>query len=268
MIVDLNLQNKTVVVAGGGNEAQKRINSLLNQECKIIVISNDVIPQITKLSKSKKIILKKQKITDVKFISKLKPDIIITTTNDKKINQKIISSAKKAKIIAYSSDNPDESDFSNPAIIDFEKIVQIAIFTGGKSPAMSKKLKTKSEKIFKKIITYSSDNPDESDFSNPAIIEFEKMIQIAIFTGSPAMSKKLKKKSEEMFKKIITKQDIAQIKIQKIARDAAKEKIPTPAERKACLRSIMADNDIDQLIKDGQMKKAEKRAITIVRSWK
>ena len=96
------------------------------------------------------------------------------------------------------------------------------------------------------------------------------MIQIAIFTGgrSPAMSKKLKKKSEEVFKKIITKEDIGQIKVQKIARNAAKEKIATPAERKACLRSIMTDNEIDQLIKDGQMKKAETRAITIVRNWK
>ncbi len=82
------------------------------------------------------------------------------------------------------------------------------------------------------------------------------------------MSKKLKKKSEEVFKKIITKEDIGQIKVQKIARDAAKEKIPTPTERKACLHSIMADNEIDQLIKDGQLKKAERRAITIVRKWK
>ena len=217
MIVDLNLHNKTVIVIGGGNEAQKRINSLIKEKCNIIVISNKVTPQISRLVKSKKIQLKKQNIQDTKFISKLKPDIIITTTDDKKLNQKIINTGKKKKIITYSSDNPDESDFSNPAIIDFEKMIQIAIFTGGRSPAMSKKLK---------------------------------------------------RKSEELFRKIITKEDIGQIKIQKIARDAAKEKIPTPTERKACLRSIMTDNEIDQLIKDSQMKKAEKRAITIVRNWK
>ena len=202
---------------GGGNEAQKRINSLVKEKCNIIVISNKVTSQISRLVKSKKIQLKKQNIQDTKFISKFKPDIIITTTNDKKLNQKIINTGKKRKIITYSSDNPDESDFSNPAIIDFEKMIQVAIFTGGKSPAMSKKLK---------------------------------------------------RKSEEFFRKIITKEDMGQIKIQKIARDAAKEKISTPTERKACLRSIMADNEIDQLIKDSQMKKAEKRAITIVRNWK
>jgi len=217
MIVDLNLHDKTVIVVGGGNEAQKRINSLIKQGCEIIIISDSVNSQINKLVKAKKIKLKKQKIQNTEFISKLKPYMIITTTNDKNLNQKIINSAKKSKIIAYSSDNPEDSDFSNPAMIDFENIIQIAIFTGGRSPAMSKKIRIQSEKIFKKIIT---------------------------------------------------KEDIAQIKIQKIARKLAKESIPTQTQRRECLHGIMADNEIEQLIKDGQLKKAEKRAITILRNWK
>jgi precorrin-2 dehydrogenase/sirohydrochlorin ferrochelatase len=133
------------------------------------------------------------------------------------MNQKIINAAKRKKIIAYSSDNPDDSDFSNPSIIDFEGIIQIAIFTKGQSPAMSKKLRIKSEGIFKKIISH---------------------------------------------------EDINHIKIQKIARKLAKETIESQLERKEYLHSIMTDNVIDQLIKDGQIKKAEKRAITILRNWK
>ena len=217
MIVDLNIHNKTVIVIGGGKEAQKRINSLLKQDCKITVISDSINTEITKLLKAKKIKFEKQRIRDVKFISKFKPDLIITTTNDKKMNQNIINAAKKKKIITYSSDNPEDSDFSNPAIIDLESTIQIAIFTGGQSPIMSKKIKDK---------------------------------------------------SEEIFKKIISKEDIAQVKIQNIARKLAKETIPTQTQRREYLHSIMDDNDINQLIKDGQMKKAEKRAITIVRNWK
>ena len=143
MIVDLNLQDKKTVVIGGGSEAQKRINSLINQGCEITVISEKVNSSINKLSKTKKIKLKKTNIQDLKFISTYKPDIIITTTDDHKLNQKILNAAKRKRIIAYSSDNPEESDFSNPAIIDFEKMIQVAIFTGGRSPAMSKKTKGK-----------------------------------------------------------------------------------------------------------------------------
>ena len=217
MIIDLNLQSKKIIIVGGGNEAQKRINSLLKQECDITIIADSINSQINKLTKTKKVKVIKQKVTDTKFISKLKPNLIITTTNDRKVNQKIINAAKKKGIIVYSSDNPEDSDFSNPAIIDFENMVQVAIFTGGKSPAMSKKIKEKSEKVLKKIIT---------------------------------------------------KEDIAQIKIQKMARKLSKEIIATQEQRRECLRSIISDNEIDQLIKDGQVKKAEKRAITILRNWK
>jgi siroheme synthase-like protein len=217
MIIDLNLRGKTVIVIGGGNEAQKRINSLVKQGCEIIVISDSVNSQINKLAKIKKIKLKKQKIQDTKFISKYKPNMVITTTTDSKLNQKIINTAKKSKIIAYSSDNPEDSDFSNPAIIDFENMIQIGIFTGGRSPSMSKKLKTKSEAVFKKIIT---------------------------------------------------KEDIAQIKIQKIVRKLAKEVISDQKQRREYIRYIMTDNEVEQLIKDGQVKKAERQAIKILRNWK
>ena len=217
MIVDLNLRDKTVIIIGGGNEAQKRINSLQNQGCKILLISDFVITSISKLIKTKKIKFKKQKIQDIKFISKYQPDMIITTTNDHTLNQKIINAAKKRKVIAYSSDNPEDSDFSNSAIINFENVIQIAIFTGGRSPAMSKKIRIQSEKIFKEIIT---------------------------------------------------KEDIAQIRIQQIARSLAKSKIDTQIRRKDFLRTIMGDKEIKQLIKDGKPKKAENRINTVLMEWK
>lgn len=142
-----------MIVIGGGNEAQKRVQSLQKQGCKIIVISDSVNSQLIKLAKENKIIIQKQKVQDTKFVSKLKPDMIITTTNNQNLNKKIIDGAKKRKVIAYSSDNPEDSDFSNPAIIEFEKIIQIAIFTGGKSPAMSKQLKKQIEKECRKAIS-------------------------------------------------------------------------------------------------------------------
>ena len=112
MIINLNLENKKIIIIGGGNEAEKRIKSVLNEKCEILVISDSINKQISNWVKAKKIKVKKQKIESTKFISELKPDLIITTTNDKKINQKIITSAKKRKIIVYSSDNPEDSDFS------------------------------------------------------------------------------------------------------------------------------------------------------------
>ena len=82
------------------------------------------------------------------------------------------------------------------------------------------------------------------------------------------MSKKIRIQSEKIFKKVITKEDIVQIKIQMIARKLAKESITTQNHRREYLHSIMTDNEIEQLIKHGQLKKAEKQAITMLRNWK
>ena len=217
MIVDLVINQKKILVIGGGREALKRIRSMIKEQCEIIIISETISEQIKNIAKTKKIIIKKQKITNLQFIAEYKPDIIITTTDNKELNQKIINAARKRKILAYSSDNPENSDFSNPAIMDFEDTIKIAIFTGGSSPIIAKKIKEKSEKIFKKTIT---------------------------------------------------KEDIGQAKIHKKIRKVVKNVISSQKQRKRYMESIMKDNEIDQLIKDGKFKKAENRAISMMRDWK
>ena len=217
MIIDLNLDAKTVVIIGAGKEALKRINTIIDQNSKIIVIGENIHVEISKLSKNKGILVLEKRVENPNFLTDLKPDIIITTTDNKKINEKILEYAKNKRILAYSSDNPEKSDFANPAIINFKEVVQLAIFTGGRSPAMSRQIKGKIETML------------DSTISNV---------------------------------------DIEQIKIQKIARELAKNEIPTQNERKKCLNAIVNNKEIDQLIKDGQMKKAEKLAIKILKEWK
>ena len=204
MIVDLVINQKKIVVIGGGKEALKRIKVMIKEQCEIIIISETISEQVKKIAKAEKIIIKKQKITNLQFIGEHRPNIIITTTDNKELNQKIINAAKKRKILAYSSDNPENSDFSNPAIINFEDVIKIAIFTGG---------------------------------------------------SSPMISKKIKEKSEEIFKKTITKEDIGQAKIQKKIRKVVKNVISSQKQRKRYIESIMMDDEIDQLIKDGKFKK-------------
>ena len=216
MIVHLNLAGKTIVIVGAGVQAEKRINAILDEDCKIIVVSDTVNPGIARLVKGKKISLINHLLTDPLFLSKLEPDLVITTTSNKKTNQKILKHAKKNRIMAYSSDNPDESDFSNPAVIDFDGVVQIAIFTGGKSPIISRRIKERTRKVLEEIIT---------------------------------------------------KEEIAQIRIQSISRALAKKTIPAQKQRREYLHSVASDDTIAQLIKDDHIAKAEKRAKAMLRDW-
>ena len=213
MIVDLDLRGKRIIVIGGGRQAQKRLGRLVCEGCSITLVSADVTPQIGKWAESKSIEIKRQAVGDVKFISDLRPDLIITATDDAKTNQKIINYAKKEKIMVYSSDNPEESDFANPAVIDLEGVVQVAVFTGGRSPSMSKKIRTRLEGTVKEIIK---------------------------------------------------KEDIEQIRLQKVMREKAMDAIQDQDRRREFLEEIMNDRDVEQLIKDGQIKRAEKRAVAML----
>ncbi len=218
MIVNLNLQDKKIVVVGGGEQAQRRIKGMLNQGCKIVVVSDAVNAPIKRWVDSKKIrLVKQKKVADAKPILKLKPDIVITTTNSKETNQKILKGAKKEMVMAYSSDDPDNSDFSNLAVIDFKGAVKVAIHTGGKSPIISKKIKERIEKALKDVIT---------------------------------------------------KEDVAHIRIQEMAREMAKKNIPIQKNRREYLCHISNNEKIEQLIKDGQIKKAEKEARVILENWR
>lgn len=217
MIIDLNLKGNLVIVVGGGAEAMKKVNSLLTQNCKILVVSDKVNTQISNYIKQGKIDFKKSKLKDASFLSKYKPYLVMATTDDREINRKIIQKAKKMKCFVYASDDPEVSDFAHPSVINIEDTIQIAISTGGKSPAMARKLKMQTEKIFQKTIK---------------------------------------------------KEDIYQIKLQQIARDAAKKTLPTQLERKKFLYSLINDKSIKQLIKDKNLKKAQQRAMLMLSDWK
>jgi len=217
LIVDFNLKGNLVIVVGGGAEGMKKVNSLLTQDCKILVISDKVNTQLANYIKQKKINFKKTKLKDSNFLSKYKPFLVMAATDDRELNRKIIQKAKKMKCFVYASDDPEISDFAHPSVINIEDTVQIAISTGGRSPAMARKLTLQAEKIFKKIIK---------------------------------------------------REDIYQIKLQQIARDAAKKIIPTQLERKKFLYSVLNDKAIKQLIKDNKLKKAQQRAMLMLRKWK
>jgi len=213
LIVDLNLQGNLVIVVGGGNEGLKKVNALLTQDCKILLVSDSTNKQIEDYIKRRRITFKEMKLTNAEFLKKFKPFMVLATTDNRELNRRIVEQAKKMRCYAYAADDPEVSDFAFGSVINIEDTVQIAVSTGGRSPAMARKLRMQAEKVFKNLIK---------------------------------------------------KEDIYQIKLQDFARRAVKAKIATFPERKKFLYSVMNDNHIKQLIKAGNLKKAQKRVIEML----
>ena len=153
LIVDLHLKGNLVIVIGSGNEGMKKVNSLFTQDCKILVISDKSNSQIEKYVKQGKIQFKKTKLKDATFLSKYKPYLVMATTSDMILNRKIVEKARRMKSYAYASDDPEVSDFAHPSVINIADTVQVAVSTGGSSPAMARKIRLKMESFLKKNIS-------------------------------------------------------------------------------------------------------------------
>lgn len=107
------------------------------------------------------------------------------------------------------------------------------------------------------------DNPSISDFNSPATIRFGD-IRIGICTGgkSPAMSKVLRKRIEEL----ITKEDILQVKLQEYIRKFLKENYSEKSSHKDFIYDIINSLEIKKLLKDGKLEESKNLAKRIIKN--
>jgi precorrin-2 dehydrogenase/sirohydrochlorin ferrochelatase len=169
VIVDLNLKDRNILVIGAGMEGAKRIKSLSNQDCKIIIVSETVNESLYEIEgKNTPIIIIRRKIEDPNIIDEFSDIFIVfASTNDPFLNKKIIARAKEKGILSYSMDDASSSDFFFTSIINIDETIQIAISTSGKSPLMSKIIRDRIENAIKNII-------GKKDTDNIKIQEFAR----------------------------------------------------------------------------------------------
>jgi len=169
VIVDLNLKGRNILVIGAGMEGVKRIKSLSNQDCKIIIVSETVNESLYEIEgKNTPIIIIRRKIEDPNIIDEFSDIFVVfASTNDPILNKKIIARAKENGILSYSIDDGSSSDFFFTSIINIDETIQIAISTSGKSPLMSKIIRDRIENAIKNII-------GKKDTDNIKIQEFAR----------------------------------------------------------------------------------------------
>lgn len=139
-----NIQGKRCVVIGGGKVALRKVQMFLDCGAKVTVISPKPHPEIVKLSKERTIhlIQRDYEAGDLKDAV-----IAIASTNMREFNRKVADEAKKSGVLVNVADDPEQSDYIVPSFFRRGGLT-IAISTGGASPALAKKIRTKLEQDF------------------------------------------------------------------------------------------------------------------------
>ena len=142
----LNIQGEKCVIVGGGKVALRKAKMLLECGAKVTVISPALHQDLVRLAQDKAIRLIKR---DYKPGDLDGTVIVIAATDAEEINRSVAHEAKKRGILVNVVDDPGESDFIVPSFLRRGDLT-IAISTGGTSPALAKKIRTKLEQDFGK----------------------------------------------------------------------------------------------------------------------
>jgi siroheme synthase-like protein len=168
LIVDLNLDNKHVVVLGGGTEGVRKVRGLLGQNCKITVISNHLSRYLMNLEEQGEINTVKTQIKDAGILENYKNVfLLLASTNNKTLNRELVERGRAMGSFVYASDDPRYSDFSYTSIINIEGIIQVAVSTFGRSPIMARRIRIKLERLLNKAIK-------KTDIQNAKLQEFAR----------------------------------------------------------------------------------------------
>ena len=143
----MNLQNKRVIVIGGGRVAFRKTKGLLDSGALVVVISPKLIPEMERLKNQEKIEWK-EALFDESILDDYRDAILIFgTTDDRQVNLHIYKAAFRRRLPCNIADVPDLCTFIVPAVIS-QGDLMIAVSTGGASPALARKIREELEKQY------------------------------------------------------------------------------------------------------------------------
>lgn len=209
VIVDLNLMDKNVLVIGAGREGTKRIESLSQHGCQIIVLSDTVNKALYDIEGDGKypIIIIKRKIKGIDLFEEFDNIfLILAATSNSSLNEEIVIEAKKRNILSYNITDSLSGDIFFTSTISFDDVIQVSISTSGKSPLMSKVIKDKLEVVIKNII-------GQNDIDNIRIQEFAR-IQVKKYIKNQKERRKFLYNliQDEEIQELILKKNIDKVK--------------------------------------------------------
>lgn len=140
----LKVKGKRCVVIGGGEVALRKTRALLEYGANIEVVSPALDAELRQLASDGIIRVSNREFQPSDLEGAL---IAIAATDDLAINKRVTVEARQRGTLVNVVDNPELCDFIVPSGIRRGDLA-IAISTGGKSPALSRKLRMKLETLF------------------------------------------------------------------------------------------------------------------------
>ncbi|MFQ2668295.1 siroheme synthase CysG [Aeromonas caviae] len=137
------LDNKPVLLIGGGEVAERKARLLLDAGAQLTVVAPELDPELAELAANGSIEWLAGEFAPQQLAGKW---LVVAATDRREVNALVYQSANQARIFANVVDDPKRSSFIMPSIIDRSPLM-VAISSGGKAPVLARLLREKLEAL-------------------------------------------------------------------------------------------------------------------------
>lgn len=178
--VFLDLNQKRALVVGGGAVAQRKVETLLEHDASVSLVSRELTTRLKELAKKGKIRHLGSEFSEDHLEGMF---LVIAATNDQMLNRRVSRCAQERGLLVNAVDQPQDCNFIVPSIMRRGDL-QVAISTSGKSPALARKLRQEMELQFGE--------------------EYEKLLSLMGCIREVVLSRGMpQEKNKEIFKSIV-----------------------------------------------------------------
>lgn len=139
----IGLHSRQTVVIGGGYIAARKVEGLLAAGAQIKIISPLLIPELQFIADEGDIIFLPRSYQDGDLEGAF---LVIAATDNPAVNQAVWMEAERRGCLINVVDDPQHCNFILPAVVRRGEM-NIAISTGGNSPALARRLRERIEKL-------------------------------------------------------------------------------------------------------------------------
>jgi precorrin-2 dehydrogenase / sirohydrochlorin ferrochelatase len=140
----LKLAGRRCLVVGGGRVAEEKIEGLLRAQAEVCVVAPSATPRIRTWARAGKI---RWEVRTFRSSDLLGAFLIVAATTSPVLHRQIYEQAKRRGVLCNTVDDPEHCDFYYGAIVHRGSL-QIAISTGGLSPALAQRIRKRLEREF------------------------------------------------------------------------------------------------------------------------
>lgn len=152
--IELNLEDKNVLVVGGGRIALRKVKTLLPTGARITVVAPQFDPEFETLAgTSEQPAHSKDGVLFTAHCSLLKRPyepldlrgifMVFICTDQPAVNAQVSNDARARRILVNNACDYLDGDFIVPARMDFGENIAVTVSTQGRAPSLAKKLKQK-----------------------------------------------------------------------------------------------------------------------------